>query len=792
MDILEKVLVFDGAMGTLLQEEGLKPGDCPEWMNVAYPEKVEKIHHQYLQSGADVITTNTFGGNQIKLKEYGLENQVEEINRKGVETARKAIGNSKAYVAASVGPTGQFVVPIGKVHFNEMYEIFKEQIEALSKEKPDFILLETFNDLGEIRAALLAAKDVCDIPVICSLTYEGGRTLTGVSPKASAVVLESLGASAIGANCSGGPKELFEVIKEIGENTTLPLIVQPNAGLPQLREGKVYYPLDPTDFMKAMEPYFTIGMNIFGSCCGSTPAHTKALKNRLRNFKILPRNIKKGSTLSSRERVIRIGENQLPKLVGERINPTAQKKLGEDLKKGEFSLLQREAILQIEKGAHLLDVNVGTPGIDEKTTMYEAINLLQQNVTAPLVLDSTDPKVLELALQGYHGKALVNSVNGEEKSLNTILPLVKRYGAGVIALALDERGIPESIEERYEIAKKIVQKCMEYGISKKNIYIDPLALSLGTDDHAAKNTLKALSKIKEELKVNTILGVSNISHGLPSRRKINGAFFAMAIGNGLDLGIINPLDENMMEVWEGASFLSGRDVKGENYIQRNRKEKKILRKKEIQEDISIENVKNSVVIGSHGVLSIVENLIKEGVSPVEIINKGLIEGLKMVGEKFEEGEYFLPQLMLSGEITEKVFAFLEKYIGEDKQLRNKGTIVMGTVKGDVHDIGKNMVCVMLRSHGFNVIDLGKNVSPEEFLKTSIKENADIIGLSALMTTTMVEIPKTVEYVKQKLPQIKIIAGGAVVTKEYAKESGADGYSEDAVGAVKLVEKLLKI
>ncbi|NLW25654.1 MAG: dihydropteroate synthase [Clostridia bacterium] len=789
-NMLQRVLVFDGAMGTLLQEKGLEPGACPELMNLAEPEKVKEVHEAYLLAGADVITTNTFGGNRIKLAEYGLADRVVEINKKAVEIAREALLNyPQSFVAATIGPTGRFVEPLGKMTFLEAYEIFKEQIEALVSAKPDFLILETFSDLGEIRAALLAARDTCTIPVICSLTFTGRKTLTGVSPASAAVVLESMGAQAIGANCSGGPEELFPVVKEIAMYTKLPVIVQPNAGLPQVKEGKVSYPLGPADFLQTMEPFFTLGINIFGSCCGSTPEHTRLLKTRLADYQPPVREVIKGSFLASREKVVIIGSSTLPKIIGERINPTARKKLAEDMKEGSFALVQAEAQAQQEAGAHLLDINIGAPGINEVETIGSIINLLQQNILIPLVIDSTNPEVIEKGLQVYHGKALVNSVNGEEASLNKILPLVKCYGAGVIALTLDEKGIPSRAEERLLIAERIIDRCMRLGIPREDIYVDCLALTIGTDDRAALETLRAIKMVKEKLKVNTVLGVSNVSYGLPNRSKINAAFLAMVLGQGLDLAIINPLDTNMLDIWQSASLLAGRDAKGQNYLYLNSREKDNPPKKE-QGNLqpSLELLNKLVVTGSRQAVKTVEGLLEEGVAPLEIINKGLVPGLILVGEKYEKGEYYLPQLMLSAETAQSCFTRLEKCFKEEEKL-SKGTIVIGTVKGDIHDIGKNMVAVMLRNHGFKVVDLGKNVSKEDFLKSLQKEKADILALSALMTTTMQEIPKTIDYVKKHYPEVKIIAGGAVVTKEFALNAGADGYGKDAVEAVKLVESL---
>lgn len=795
MPKLDKILVFDGAMGTMLLKKGLKSGICPDYMNILHPQQIEEIHLSYLQAGADVITTNTFGGNRLKLAEYELGDKIKEINREGVRIAKRAAEAFGSYVAASVGPTGQFIEPIGKKTFQEIYEVFKEQIGALAEEDPDFILLETFHDLGEIRCALLAARDICSIPVICSLTYEGRRTLTGVSPSSAAVVLESLGAWAVGANCSGGPEELYHVVKEISQHTNLPVLVQPNAGLPEFKEGVVSYPLGPKGFVDALKPYFELGIHLIGSCCGSTPAHTKEIKQRTKEI-TLPINKNMGkSTLASREKVVYLGKDELPKVIGERINPTARKKLGESLKLGQYGVIQEEAETQVEAGAHLLDINVGVHGIDQQETMGKLIHLLQQKIDVPLVIDSTDPKVIGKALESYHGKALVNSISGEKKSLEAILPIIKRYGAGVVALVLDEHGIPESAEGRYAIAEKIVEACDAQGISRNDIYVDCLVLTVGTDDKAPMETLKALRMVKEKLHVNTILGVSNVSHGLPERSKINASFLAMAIGNGLDLAIVNPSDKTMMDSWQAASLLAGRDVKASNYIHLNHKQ--ILESKKYNqiaqdkhlEKPTFEKVRDLIVKGSMDVLHVVDDLLHQGNKAFKIINNGLVPGLEVVGEKFKNGEFYLPQLMLSAETAEKVFLRLEKSLENGEIIGRKGTVVIGTVQGDVHDIGKNVVAVILKNYGYHVIDLGKNVSPEAFIQTAEKESADFIGLSALMTTTMTEIPKTIASIKAVLPNVRIIAGGAVVTEEFARESGADGYSEDAVGAVKVLEEL---
>lgn len=795
IDALQKVLIFDGGMGTMLLEKGLETGSSPELINLQNPQLLEEIYLDYLRAGADVITTNTFGGNRLKLAEYGLQQQIKEINKAGVKIARRVAEKFNRYVAASVGPTGEFMEPMGKLTFEEMYQIFKEQITALIEEKPDFIILETFHDLGEIRVALLAARELCDIPVICSLTFEGNRTLTGASPTSAAVVLESLGASAIGANCSGGPESLFKVVEEITCNTSLPVIVQPNAGLPEWKGDKVVYSLEPKEFVQALEPYFKIGINIFGSCCGSTPQHTKAIKERLKDYIIAPRNILERGSFSSKGRTMFIENKGLPLIVGERINPTGRKKLSESLRKREFGLVQREAEIQVEAGADILDINVGTYDIDEGEIMSKLINLLQQKIDIPLCIDSTNPDVIERALQIYHGKALVNSINGEKEVYEKILPIVKRYGASVVALTLDDEGIPQKAEERYNIAEKVVKACDKYGIPRKDVYIDCLALTIGTDEQSALETIKALKMVKKGLGVKTILGVSNVSHGLPSREKIDKTFLAIAIASGLDLAIIDPLDKDMISTWETASLLAGRDKKAANYIKMNslKRPREMFNKENSPKanigKPSFETIKNLVVRGSYDIVVIAEELLKQGTKPLDIIDKGLIPGLEMVGEKFKTGEFFLPELMLSAEIAEKTFKSLEKHMKDKENVKKKATIIIGTVKGDIHDIGKNIVAVILKNHGYNVVDLGKNVAAETFLEVAKREKAEFVGLSALMTTTMTEIPETIKHVKNVLPDMKFIVGGAVVTEEFAKKSGADGYSQDAVSAVKILEKL---
>jgi 5-methyltetrahydrofolate--homocysteine methyltransferase len=623
------------------------------------------------------------------------------------------------------------------------------------------------------------------------MTYTNGRTLTGVSPAVAAVTLEAMGAAVIGCNCSGGPEELQQVIAELARYTELPLVAQPNAGLPLVVDGKVQYPLGAEQFAQAMQQFLPYQVAFMGGCCGTTPQHIACLKAAVQDYEVQPRTVEPLGRLSCREHIVELGGHTLPKMIGERINPTARKKLAQGLRDGDLAMIEKEAEQQVEAGAHILDVNVGTHGIDEVQVMADVLTLLQQSTSIPLCLDSTNPKVLERGLKQYQGKALINSVNGEQASLDRILPLAKRYGAAVVGLTLDETGIPAKAEGRLEIAKRIVAACEQYGIKRQDIYLDSLVFTVGTDINGPRETLRTMTLIRQELPgVNLLLGVSNVSHGLPNRPKINSAFLAMAIGNGLDLSIINPLDEMMKNAWQSAALLVGRDENAENYLQLNSEQTAVAAPVTADETPSLELVARSVVKGSTNIGKVVQALLDEGVEPMNIINDGLIAGLNEVGEKYEKGIFFLPQLMRSAEISQQAFQLLEGYLQSGDGFQ-KATLVIGTVKGDIHDIGKNMVAVMVKNHGYRVIDLGKNVPAETFLEAVLENKAEFLGLSALMTTTMQEIPGVIALLREKSPQTKVIIGGAVITEEFAEEAGADGFGRDAVQTVKLMDEFLK-
>lgn len=791
---MTQIQIFDGAMGTMLQQRGLAPGQSPEELNLTQPAVVESVHLDYLQAGADIVITNTFGGSRLKLQEYHLEPQVVQVNQRGVEIARTACrkaGHGK--VAASLGPTGHFVSPVGDTSFDDMYAVYREQADAIAMAQPDYFLLETFSDLGEMRAALLACLDAGQrqIPVICSMTYTNGRTLTGVSPAVAAVTLESLGAAVIGCNCSGGPEELQQVIAELAQYTTLPLVVQPNAGLPFVVDGVVQYPLGAEQFAAAMQQFLPYQVAFMGGCCGTTPQHIASLKQAVQEYDVQLRTVPVLGRLSCREHIVEMGGSMLPKLIGERINPTARKKLAQGLRDGDYAMIEHEAELQVEAGAHVLDVNVGAHGVDEAEAMCKVVTLLQQSTSIPLCLDSTRPDVLAQGLKQYQGKALINSVNGEQSSLDNILPLAARYGAAVVGLTLDETGIPATAEGRVKIARRIVEACAQYGIKRQDIYLDSLVFTVGTDMNGPRETLRTMQLIRQELPgVNLLLGVSNVSHGLPNRPKLNSAFLAMAVGAGLDLAIINPLDDMMKNAWQSAALLVGRDANAENYLQLNSEQSTTNAPVAVDETPSLELVSRSVVKGSSNIAKVVQALLDSGVEAMSIINEGLIAGLNEVGEKYEKGVFFLPQLMRSAEVSQQAFHLLESHLQSGDGFQ-KATLVIGTVKGDIHDIGKNMVAVMVKNHGYRVIDLGKNISAEAFVDAVLESNAEFLGLSALMTTTMQEIPGVIALLREKSPQTKVIVGGAVITEEFAAEAGADGFGRDAVQTVKLMDEFLK-
>jgi 5-methyltetrahydrofolate--homocysteine methyltransferase len=796
--IRDRILVLDGAMGTMLQERGLKPGQSPEELNLTLPEVVAGVHRAYHDAGADIIVTNTFGGNREKLSHYGLEGRLREINRAGVTIARNVAGDS-AYVAASIGPTGKFVEPVGDLSFDAMAAIFREQAEALIEAGADLITLETFLDIKEIRAAVIAIRELSPtIPIIAMLTFDDmGRSVLGTPPEAAAITLDAVGADIIGSNCGLGVDGIYDILRSMRRVTERPLISQANAGLPILKDGKTIFPGTPAEMTAYHDRLLELGVRIIGGCCGTTPEHIRAIRDALkgkeRPFSAV--SAEQGVTwLSSRSGIVAIGGNQPAAIIGERINPTGKKAFAAELREGKISYIRREAAEQATAGATLLDVNVGTPGIDEPATMEQAVFCVSGAVTVPLVLDSSNPEALERGLKAVDGKPLINSVTGEEKSLLRVLPLVKKYGAAVIGLALDENGIPETADGRTAVAAKILDAARKRGIPRQDLVIDCLTLTVSAEQKQAVETLAAIRQVKDSLSLNTVLGVSNISFGLPSRPLISSTFFAMALQAGLDAAIINPKEQAMMDVWRAAMVLLQKDPRAASYIEAYR-DKQTTDAPATQAPAApldiLGHLSRAIIDGNkEGIRELVEQALREGLTPLQVSNEGLLPGLEEVGRRFAKNQVFLPQVMLSAETMQTAFARLKEELNQGS-FATAGKILMATVEGDIHDIGKNIVCTLLENHGFEVIDLGKNVPAARIIQEARERKVDAVGLSALMTTTMAEMENVIRKLHEEGVKTFTMVGGAVVTEDYAKEIGADLYARDAMEAVARVKELLE-
>ncbi|PLX96768.1 MAG: 5-methyltetrahydrofolate--homocysteine methyltransferase [Desulfuromonas sp.] len=788
----QQILVLDGAMGTLLQERGLPPGGCPEEMNLNAPAVVEDIHRDYAKAGADILVTNTFGGNRAKLAHYGLEARVDEINRSGVEIARRAAGEN-GLVAASIGPTGRFLEPVGDAGFDEMVEIFAEQVRAFVAAGADLVTLETFLDIRELRAAIIACQSVSDLPIMAMMTFDdGGRTVLGTPPEAAAVTLEGLGVDVIGTNCGLGIDGVYAILEQMRKVSSLPLIAQANAGLPILRDGETIFPGTPEEMTAYHDRLVELGVRVIGGCCGTTPAHIQAIREALEGrqtaWQIRPRS----GWLSSRTSVVPFGSAAPCAVIGERINPTGKKAYSAELREGKTAYIRREAQEQLAAGAVLLDVNCGAPGVDEPLALERAVYAVTGVVGAPLVLDSSDPIALERGLKAADGKVLINSVSGEEKSLKTILPLARRYGAAIIGLALDETGIPETAEGRLAVARKILAAAQSIGIPKEDILIDCLTLTVSAEQKRAMESLRAIELVRRELGLGTVLGVSNISFGLPCRPVLSATFFAMALAAGLDAAIINPKDEKMMDAFRAGMVLLGKDLRAEAYIGHYADIATPTTVATAPSDGPLpvrEQLANAIIEGdSEGIVTMVEEALAEGLDPLTISNEGLLPGLEEVGKRFGSNRIFLPQVMLSAETMQKAFSRLKQEMGGASTSR--GRILMATVEGDIHDIGKNIVCTLLENHGYEVIDLGKNVAASRILSEATAQQVDAVGLSALMTTTLQQMQMTLDALRDAGIKVFTMVGGAVVTQEYADSIGADLYAADALEAVEKINKLL--
>ena len=803
--VRERVLVLDGAMGTMLQERGLKPGQSPEELNLTAPEIVAGVHRAYLDAGADIIVTNTFGGTKAKLEHYDLGDQVAQINARAVQLAREVAGD-QAYVAGSIGPTGRFLEPVGDMSFDEAAALFGEQAKALIDAGCDLITLETFLDIKEIRAAVIAIRELSqEIPVIAMLTFEEkGRSVLGSPPEAAAITLEAVGASMIGSNCGLGVDGIYDILKAMRQVTSLPLISQANAGLPILKDGQTVFPGTPEEMTAYHDRLIELGVRVIGGCCGTTPAHIGAMKQALAG-KQCPFEQKAdcGTTwLSSRGAHAAVGACHPVALIGERINPTGKKLYSQELREGKVSYIRREALEQTALGATLLDVNVGAPGIDEPAAMERAVFCVTGAVQTPLVLDSSSPLALEAGLKAADGKVLINSVNGEEKSIAAVLPLAKKYGAALVCLTLDEAGIPADAAGRSAIAARIAERAEAIGIKRSDLVVDCLTLTVSAEQKGALVTLEAIRQVRAELGLNTVLGVSNISFGLPCRPLISSTFFSMAIYAGLTAAIVNPKEEAMMTAWRSAMVLLGKDRNAAAYIEAY-KGQVLAASSQTATGVAgaagsatplPEGVKGrlaqAVIDGEReSVVGLVEEALSQGLTPMEISNEALLKGLEEVGRRFDCGSFFLPQVMLSADTMKTAFARLKQEISAGK-LESLGRILMATVEGDIHDIGKNIVVTLLENHGFDVIDLGKNVPAQRILDEARAHEVDAVGLSALMTTTMAQMDKVLRLLKAEGVKTFTMVGGAVVTPEYAQEIGADLYAKDAMEAVARIKKLL--
>lgn len=782
--LLENNFVFlDGGMGTMLQKSGLQIGGVPELLNLENPELLISIHRQYIEAGADIIYTNTFGANSYKMADTG--HSVKELIEAAIKNAKKAVEGTDTLIALDVGPIGQLLEPTGLLPFEKAYDIFKEIVLAGSE--ADLVVFETMTDLLEIKAAVLAAKENSNLPIMCTMTFEKNmRTFTGCGVSNMALTLEGLGADAIGVNCSLGPDELMPVVEEMLNWTNLPVIVKPNAGLPDPVTNE--YNILPDEFAGYMVQMADKGVKIFGGCCGTTPEYISAVKNILKDKKYV-KELKEipVAVCSSSETVI---INQ-PRIIGERINPTGKKKFKEALIRHDIDYILNQAIEQTHGGAEILDVNVGLPEIDEKAMMIDAVKSIQGITDAPLQLDSTIPEVLEAALRVYCGKPIINSVNGEDESLNNILPLVKKYGASVVGLTLDKDGIPKKAEDRFKIAQKILNKALEYGIKKENVFIDCLTLTASAEQDGVVETLQAVNMVKTKLGLKTVLGVSNISFGLPNRERINHTFLALALENGLDLPIINPNNQSMSGTVRAFRLLKGIDKNSKEYIEAYNKEQGNAAAKSAGEGNNNITLEYAIENGLKNDGARITKEMLETTDAMIIVNEHLIPALDKAGDLFEKGKIFLPQLILSAEVAQAAFAAIKEYMSsKSTETVNKGEIVIATVKGDVHDIGKNIVKVLLENYGYNVIDLGKDVEYQAVVDAVKKYNAKLVGLSALMTTTLVSMENTIKLLRENNLDCKVMVGGAVLTPDYAKQIGADFYSKDAKESVDIAKKVL--
>ncbi|MBR2929649.1 MAG: homocysteine S-methyltransferase family protein [Clostridia bacterium] len=809
----DHLLFLDGGMGTLLQERGMKPGELPERRSLSHPEDVRAIHAAYFEAGSNLVNTNTFGANSLKYSEEELE----EIIAASIACARDAAaGAEHRWVALDIGPTGRVLKPYGDLDFEDAVALYRRVASLGAAHGADLIYIETMTDLYELKAAMLGVKEACSLPFFASLAFgEDGRLMTGADPLAALALAEGMGASAVGVNCSLGPRALYPVLNKLTENASIPVLFKPNAGLPHMKDGRAVFDLSCEEFATEVEAAIAMGVSAVGGCCGTTPDYIRALYERLGECKPQRKEVRKQTVVASGRGSVAFAER--PILIGERINPTGKRRFKEALLNNDISYILAEGIREEECGADILDVNVGLPGIDEPSMLKRVTEELQAVVDTPLELDTSSPEAMEAALRTYNGKALINSVNGKRESLDAILPLCKKYGGVLIALTLDEEGIPESAEGRLAIAERILAEAEKYGIGKEDIIFDPLALTVSADKNAARETLRAVRLIRERLGCHTSLGISNVSFGLPARDALNSTFFISALREGLSAAIVNPFSDALMGAYHAYLALLGMDENFRGYIayseahQVSESEKNAIKPDtgatEAQSvgkssDPATDRGKASVAGGCESELerAIVKGLRQDAarlteeelksLSPLDVVSERIVPALNSVGSAYEAGRVYLPGLLMSAEAAKAAFEVVSSAMPKGDG-RGRMPIVIATVKGDIHDIGKNIVKVLCENYGFRVSDLGKDVCPEAILEEARRTSAPLVALSALMTTTVPAMEKTVSLIHKELPGVRVIVGGAVMTEEHAKMIGADAYSKDAMGAVRYAEWLEK-
>lgn len=786
----KELLYFDGGMGTLLQERGLQPGELPETWNLLHAEEIREIHRKYIEAGSDIVLTNTFGANALKFHDdaYSLEEIVNAAVGHVKAAAEQAGNGRRIYTALDIGPTGKLLKPMGDLDFETAYEAYKEVMIYGEKAGADLIHIETMSDTYELKAAVLAAKENTSLPVFATTIFdERGKLLTGADVPSVVALLEGLRVDAFGINCGMGPEQMIPILEQITKYSSLPVIVKPNAGLPKQKNGQTYYDVSPEEFAEVMKKIVEMGAVVIGGCCGTTPDHIKAMADACRMIPIKPVEKKNFTMVSSYGQSVFLGTGS--KIIGERINPTGKKRFKQALKEHDLDYILREGITQQDNGAHILDVNVGLPDIDEPALMKEVVQELQSVTSLPLQIDTVDVEAMEGALRIYNGKAMVNSVSGKQESMDKVFPLIQKYGGVVIGLALDENGIPADAEGRVQVAKKIIAEAAKYGIEKKDIVIDALAMTISSEPEGAKITLETLRRIRDEVGVCTVLGVSNISFGLPSRPIVNSIFYTMAMQNGLSVGIINPGSEDMMKAWYAFHALMALDSNCEKYIARYAQQPGTTPVQAAGGKHTM-TLQSAIERGLKEEASSITAELAEQKDALDIINEELIPALNNVGEGFEKGTVFLPQLLMSAESAKSAFAVLKERMDQSGEVQEKkGKVILATVKGDIHDIGKNIVKVLLENYSFDVIDLGKDVPPEKVVETVLEQDVHLVGLSALMTTTVVSMEETIRQLREKAPDCLVMVGGAVLNQEYADMIGADFYGKDAMQSVHYAQKV---